>query len=96
MSVEFNDISENDVLEASFYSEGVGQRVKVAVDVETAYFDEDEPDFKVIFGEVMLVKNMPFDALEGVRVKFELKDDVVYKNNRRGVRIGEEIELLSI
>lgn len=96
MSVTVADVSEGDVLEAAFYSKAVSGVVRVAVDVANAAVDTDDGKFEVVVGDVLAVKDMPFDALEGKRIRLDVKDDVVQKDDHYGDVIGSDINLVSV
>lgn len=96
MSITVDDVSEGDVLEASFYSKAMDAVVRVAIDVDHAAVDDEDNKYRVVSGEVLVVKNMPFDALEGKTIRLDVKDDEVQKDDHYGPVIGSDIELLSV
>lgn len=74
MSVALSEISEGDVLEVVFWYPGMDSDVHLAVDVSMVHPEER---FRSVRGEVLLVKNMPFDALEQETIKIDCKNDEV-------------------
>lgn len=88
--VEKEDVSKGDILEISFYSFAMNKVIYAGVDV--VHVGEN-----VIIGDVEVVKNMPFDALEGDRVYLNVyKEEVRHGESSVEPRIGTDLQLESI
>lgn len=89
--VTIHDVSTDDILECKFYLISIENDVQIALDVDLI-----SEEYSVIKGTVKIVENMPFDALEGKRIKLNIEDDKVYFDSGYGNIAGADIKLISV